>query len=155
MKSVERVEDMITKIMRYLSLVGIALILTVYSRRRLRQISVSIYFQSMAIMCFCSTLDSLIMADYFFPIYKASWHFGKFLSFLPILLVPFSEWLEVLAGLDRFLTIVFPHKYKFIRKKYIQLVFIVIVFKTNALLYSYYSFISIYYLVFDTLQKVI
>lgn len=129
-----RIEYILTKTMRCVGLVGSVLMFAVYLQPRSQQLSVSIYFRCMALVCFILNTVKLIMVDYFFQIYKVSGFLGKILDFLPKFFVPLSAWLEVLACLDRFLTILFPFKFKFIQKRTVQLLLIAAVFILNTLL---------------------
>lgn len=134
---IERIEAVLTKIMRCIGLVGSALMFAVYSQPRVRQLSVSIYFRFMAATCLISNIDQFIINEFFLQIYQLSLHLGKFLGFIPKLFAPSSAWLEVLASLDRFLVIMFPFRFKFIQKTYIQLILIAAIFTINTFLYLY------------------
>lgn len=132
---IQEIEVAFAKVMQYLGLVGSALMYAIYSRRNLASLSMSIYIRFMAVICFCSNVVTLIMIDYYFQIFRLSWYLGKLLDFTPKLLVPFSVWLEVLANVDRFLTILFPFRFKCIQNKKIQFVYIVNVLILNTLLH--------------------
>lgn len=148
-----QIESLMSKTIRSIGLIGSVLMFAVYSQQSLRRLSVSVYFRYMAIVCFTSNVFSFIQFDpsnpsknFFFDfkvIYKIS-------NFLTNLLVPISVWLEVLASLDRLVTILFPFRFKWIQNTYIQLVTIASIVIYNMLIYVY-NLIERYFL-FDIFQ---
>lgn len=147
-----KIENVMTKTMRSSGLIGSVLMFAVYSQDNLSRLSVSIYFRYMAIVCFTSNVFGFIQyepSNRFFSDLKVIY---KLANFLTNLLVPISVWLEVLASLDRLVTILFPFRFKWIQKAYIQLITIASIVIYNMLIYVY-NLIERYFL-FDIFRIV-
>lgn len=135
---IERIEETVTRAIQYIGLVSSVVMLAVYSQPRLRKLSVSIYFRCTAMFCIFSTVNNLIMFDHAEEIFQVSKISVEFMFFLSKFFFPFSAWLEVLASLDRFLTILFPFQFKFMQKTWFQLVLIVTLVVYNIPFYLYH-----------------
>lgn len=134
-----------------LGIVGNLLMFVVYSSGSLRKMSISVYFRSVAFLCAFQNIYEL--SRYFLPTNSLENKHElvcKLSSFFYSFLKPTSAWLEILAGLDRYLTIVYPFRFNALKKRLTQslLVAFVIVYNTacyakiliNAeLLYSFYE----------------
>lgn len=139
------IKQIVQQIMRHVGLVGSLFMFSVYSQSSLSNVSISIYFRCMAIVCFCSTIMAIFNFYFNKETYETCPHLASLSLFLSELLAPLSAWLEVFASFDRFLTIVFPFKFKFIQKTSTQIVLITTVVILNILL-NIYSLIGIRYI---------
>lgn len=64
----------------------------------------------------------------------------KFGNYFLSLLGPLSSWLEVLAGFDRFFTVVYPSKFRLVRKPRFQIASILLIIFVNCAIYAYQIF---------------
>lgn len=135
---VSEIDEKLLTTIEYVGLIGSALMFIVYYQPRLRQLSMSIYFQCLALLCIYMIIKRWILMNYVMKIHKVSEFLASLVVFIPKMFSSLSAWIEVLASLDRFLTILFPSKFKFIRKTYMQLVFITLVFIYNSILNLHY-----------------
>lgn len=132
------IEMKLGKTIEYVGLIGSALMFIVYFQPKLRQLSMSLYFQCLALLCIYMIIKRWILMNYVRQIYKICELLANLVIFIPKMFSSLSAWIEVLASLDRFLTILFPSKFRFIRKTCVQLVFIALVFIYNMILNLHY-----------------
>lgn len=137
-EQLHEINIMFQHVMKYFGLVGSVLMFAVYSRPSLSNLSLSIYYRCMALVCFLSCINSLLRFYCIKEILSASVFLAYLTLYVLDLFAPVSAWLEVLASLDRLITIVFPFKFKFIQKTRFQSIFIAIVILLNLLLYLHY-----------------
>lgn len=132
-----RVEKIFRCSMHTFGLVGNSLMFVVYhSGGNLHQLSVSIYFRCMAIVCSCQNVYFLFWIEYLCRLSSRSELFYKLFNYVQNLFVSIAVWLEVAASLDRFLTIVFPIHVAFIKKPLVQRIIIAMVVFYNMGFYS-------------------
>lgn len=119
-----------------LGLLGNVLMFVVYNQPSLHKLSVSIYFRCQAVFCACQNLHSLLkyLTSYTFLIDKSEAS-CKLVYYLLSLITPMSVWMEVVASLDRFLTIVYPTRFEFIRKTRFQRLAVLIILILNMACY--------------------
>lgn len=120
-----------------LGLVGNLLMLVTYYSGSLRKMSISVYFRWVAVLCAYQNIDEL--ARYFLHTSRLQnkWEIlCRINSFLYLFLKPTSAWLEILAGLDRYLTIVYPYKFKFLKKRLAQFILVASVIVYNSACYA-------------------
>lgn len=128
--------DLIVKIsIQSLGLVGNLLMFAVYFKSSLRKMSISMYFRCMAVLGVCQSVVNL--AGWLCPVLflEESAVFCRLFGFLLFYSKPTLAWLEILAGLDRFLTVVFPFRFKFLKRSRTQVVLSAIVLSYNAACY--------------------
>lgn len=107
--------------MQTIGLIGNLFLIVIYSRKKLSKLSLSMYFRCQAISCVCNSI--LQITDYSleeFQIKKQSDIACKLLGYFTRAFIPMAAWFEVIASLDRFLTIVFPIRFKFLQKQLVQ-----------------------------------
>lgn len=131
-----RAEKIFRFSMHTFGLVGNSLMFVAYHTGSLRQLSVSIYFRCMAIVCSCQNVYFLLWIEYLCRLSSRSELFYKLFNYAQNLFVCISVWLEVAASLDRFLTIVFPIHVSFIKKPLVQRIVIAMVVFYNMAFYS-------------------
>lgn len=132
-----RFENSIRITLHSLGLVGNLLLLIVYFVGSLRKMSISVYFRCVAVLSLCQNIYEL--ARYLFPIDGLEARLEilcKLSDFYFIFSKPTSAWLEILAGLDRFLTIVYPHKFKFLKRPLVQWILVASVIIYNVGCYA-------------------
>lgn len=119
-ESIKLVEETIKKTIYSLGLIGELLMFVIYYQPSLRKLSVSVYFRSMALV-------GLFKCIYLFTVFKQLFETQPNLSlsheiviYVNSLFVPISVWLEVAASFDRFVTISFPMRFRFIQKRLVQ-----------------------------------
>lgn len=132
---IDRIEEAIKITMHCAGLVGSVCMFAVYTRPCLRRLSLSAYFRVMAIVCFIQNTANLIQLRYHDEIVQFSEHLFFLFVYIQYLLVPISAWLELLASLDRFLSILFAYKLNFFMKPRFQYVSIASVIILNSILY--------------------
>lgn len=124
-------------IIHCLGLVGNLLMLLVYFSGSLHKMSVSVYFRCMAVLClFQNTYE---LARLTTPLRRVESQFEivcKLSDFYFLYSKPTSAWLEILAGLDRYLTIVYPYRFKFLKRPHTQYFLITAVILYNAASYA-------------------
>lgn len=129
----------ITLILSILGLIGNTLMFIVYCQSSLRKLSISVYFRAIAIV---NLIINLVMTQRYIASLLAqdftnySQFVCKTLNFVIIINGAISAWLEVVAGLDRFLAIVYPTRCLFIRKTYFSLILIAILLVYNVAFYA-------------------
>lgn len=124
-------------IIHCLGLVGNLLMLLVYFSGSLHKMSVSVYFRCVAVVClFQNTYE---LARLITPLRRVESECElvcKLSDFYFLYSKPTSAWIEILAGLDRYLTIVYPYKFKFFKQPLIQYFLIATVILLNAASYA-------------------
>lgn len=133
----KRIESIIITIMRSIGLVGSIFMFAVYSQPSLSRLSVGIYFRYMAMICAIQSVLNFIIDHFKDQLALGPFYLLSSLCYLSYLSVPISTWLDVLASLDRFIVILFPHKYKFVQKANSQRLAIVTIFIINMIVYSH------------------
>lgn len=121
--------DKIRLVFVILGLIGNLCMFVVYTRNCLKKLSVSTYFRAMALSYLCVNINWLRI----FHKSQFNWHdfinysefTCKFLSYLLNLLAPLTAWFEVVATIDRFLTIIYSNRFKFIQKPLFQLIVVI------------------------------
>lgn len=131
-----RYEEAITVTMRSIGLVGSALLFLVYSRASLSSLSVAIYFRSMAVVCIAQNIFYLIFR-YNKGFFTSEWLVNLYL-YVSESLVPISVWLEVAANFDRLFAILFPLRFKFVRKTLFKCIVIASIVIYNMAIFIYY-----------------
>lgn len=131
--------------MASIGIIANTLMFAVFCGPSLRKHSVSVYFRAMS-------MSDVVMNIFFFTfVYeyasgldlKSTSDFScKFLAFLLFFMTPLSAWYLVAAGLDRFLTIVFPTKFLFIKKPRfsVSLCFLILVYSFAYNFYLFFNF---------------
>lgn len=105
-----------------LGLLGNIASLVVFSRPRLKKLSISIYIRALSITYICVNLNSLrtsitnIYVWYEFTEYSE--FTCKFFRYILRLPIPVSAWFEVLATIDRFLVILYSARYKLLLTRF-------------------------------------
>ena len=129
----------------FFGLIGNVLMFVVFSKRRLRKLSISIYFQSMALVNLYITINWIkqylnYVENYY--LVKQSVFLCKAIMFTIYVAGPVSAWIQVVAGIDRFLiTIVSPSsKFKLIQKRSFQIAIVVFIFVYNSGYYFHMLF---------------
>lgn len=124
-------------------LVGNTMMFLVFSRHNLRRLSISTYFRAMAILNCFITLNWLKLffdKQYNYNLSNQSQFLCKLLYYTIYSARPMSAWILVAAGIDRFLTIVYPTLFSFIRKPKFQLAVVCIISFYNAAYYVHLVF---------------
>ena len=128
-----------------LGLIGNVLMFVVFSKRRLRKLSISIYFQSIALVNLYITINwvkqYLIYVEDYYLINESAF-LCKAINFTIFVAGPTSAWIQVAAGIDRFLiTIVSPtSKFKLIQKRSFQIAIVAFIFIYNSAYYFHMLF---------------
>lgn len=134
----EKFDNVFCVIVHSLGLVGNISMLIVYNQANLCALSVSVYFRFMAVICASHNL--MYILQFFFDeqmfAFENSQVGCKLINYLLFVLAPMAVWLEVLACLDRFLTIVFPLRLRFIGRASVQRVAIAGIVIFNSSVYS-------------------
>lgn len=104
-----------------ISFFGSILMLAVYYQPSMRgRLSMSIYFRGMAFMCAAKVIYEIILLEYAYPRLQHSYFAYKLVSFMSTLFAPITVWLQVVANFDRFLVILFPSRFSFLRRTFAQ-----------------------------------
>lgn len=123
-------------LMKTIGLVGNILLFLVYMfGRKLRQLSVSVYFQSITSICCLQICFYLLTGLNVFSIFNRSAVSLKMLNYFSSLFLPITVWLELVVTLDRFLNILFPIRFPFLKKHSFQRLVVVIVIIYNMIFY--------------------
>lgn len=130
--------------MALLGIIGNSLMFTVFSAgRSLKKHSFSMYFRAMAV----SNLSmNIYFTIYFYEfiiqksIIDLSQFLCKFGSFFTFMIRPLSSWYLVAANIDRFLTIIFPLKFAFLRKPKFSLQITILILIYNIAFYAHLLF---------------
>lgn len=132
-----RIDSIFIGSLQWVGLIGNILMFAVFSVGRMREMSVSVYFQCLA--CTCALHNFYILVGYL-PSLSILSNTSEILCqikiFLFYYLKPTSAWFEVLAGLDRFLTIVYPYDFKLVKRPLGQTIIVSAVILLNAACYS-------------------
>jgi hypothetical protein len=120
--------------------IGNYLVFRVYSKNPLRNTTLSIYFRTTSIVNTLVLLQLpiyLMLVKFQYSLRNASAFFCSFLLFINFATSPISNWLLVLISFDRFISIVFAHRFAlfFVRKFQLTLIMTVVAF--NLTLYSF------------------
>jgi hypothetical protein len=114
----------------------------VYSTKRLRSNSFSIYFRSMSIVNLYITaywIKRFLIYQYNYNILNQSQYLCKFIAYFIYIAFPISSWLMVVVSVDSFLKITFPTRFraKLNSLKY-QLFIVFVTFAYNIAYYAFY-----------------
>ena len=124
---------------------GNLLMFILFGQRTLRKLTISPYFRLMAISNIYTVLNWTrlfmeVMFDfYLLDVSEVVCRIGMFLISIA---GPISSWCLVAAGIDRFLTIVYPNKFSFLKKPQFSLIISVIIFIYNFGFYSHVLFLN-------------
>lgn len=121
-------------------IVGNLLMFVVYYRGSLRRLSISVYFRWISIYSTIQILCLIIVEPYWTKFVFKSVASLKIAFYLKSTISPTAVWFEVAASLDRFLTILFPIKFRFLQKRWVKSVVVATVFAYNMIFYSYLLF---------------
>ena len=116
--------------MTLFGLVGNLLMFKVYSQKSLSKLSFSTYMRAIAIANLLINIYAIILyvsQKFEFNIHLSSPVMCKSLIFIASLLSPMSSWFEVAAGLDRFLSIVYRNRYKFVQKPRFRILAVIVI----------------------------
>lgn len=117
-----------------ISLFGSILMLTVYFQPSMRgRLSMSIYFRGMAFMCAAKVVYEIILVEYAYPRLQNSYFAYKLVAFLSTMFAPITVWLQVMANFDRFLVILFPSRFSFLRGTFAQRFIVAIIVVYNMI----------------------
>lgn len=117
-------------------LLGNLFMYAVYSRGHLSKLSVSIYIRCMALVCACQNVyNFLVLKDWYLFVNKSEF-LCKTVYFLLKMLPPLAAWFEVVASLDRFLTVVFSIRSKLIHRAIFKRAVVAWVLVYNMAFYS-------------------
>lgn len=131
-----RIELSIRYSFHSLGLVGNILLFVVYSQPSLRRLSVSVYFRCLAVVSSWQILFFFLTLSYWNQLALSSQASYKIITYISELCLPTLSWLEVAATLDRFLSILFSMRVKFLKKRSIQFTVVASVLVYNMLFYS-------------------
>jgi hypothetical protein len=127
-----------------LGLVGNTLMFIVYTtQKRLKRLSVSIYFRIMAIINLYITLNWIkifLIKQYNYYIANQSAFLCKSVYYLIYWTGPMSSWLCVLVSVDSFLKIAFPNRFQNLHKLKNQLIIIALALIYNMAYYFFMLF---------------
>lgn len=127
---------------------GNLLMFVVYSRPSLIKLSLSTYIRAMAVSYMIINLNcvriSLLINFKWYDYVNYSEFTCKLLPYLLYLPAPLTAWFEVMATLDRFLTIVYKNRFKFIRKPRFRLLVVLIIITFHCIIYSFMIFSAKY-----------
>lgn len=143
MNQFSRINIVIRHSIIILGLVGNVLMFLVYHQgSSLRRLSVSIYFRCFAVLCALQNIYNFLLIQDLTQFADNSEFLFKIKNYLISLINPILIWLEIVASFDRFLTIVYPMKFTFIRRRLCQYLCILIVVFCNMAYYSIILFKS-------------
>lgn len=144
-------ETIFRLVMNIAGLVGSFIMFVVYLQPNLHRLSVSIYFQCVAIFC---ALDNSL--NIYFTTYRLTntLELSSLICKLSYYLLNFfgscTVWFEVVAGFDQCLAIVFPLKFRFIQKPLFKRITIFLTIFYNS---SFYLIDIIFYDVVTNVSK--
>ena len=124
-------------------LVGNILLFIIYSRGSLRQLSISIYFRSIALVNLFITLNMIkvfFRDKYQMNLADLSPLACKLIYFAIYIAGPVSSWTMVAITLDRLLTLAWPMRFSFLARTRFQLLVIATVYLFNMLYYAHLLF---------------
>lgn len=119
-----------------LGLIGNTLMFIVYCQKSFRKLSLSTYLRSVAFFCACQNIAFFLF--YFEVHYNLINKFSalcKLMNYVWIIFGPLSAWFEVVCSLDRFITILFPVKGRFIIKPIFKRLITIILILYNLCFY--------------------
>lgn len=137
---ISEIEQDIRLVVVIFGLVGNSLMLLIYSRQKLGKFSLSTYFRCMAI---CNlTLNSIwitfaVTKNFHIELLQSSNLLCKLIVYVTSLPGPISSWLEVAAGLDRFVTIIYPGRFDFVRKIWFRRLVVALIVAFNLAAFFY------------------
>lgn len=117
---------------------GNVMLLIMYSRKKLKRFSFSIYFQLIAIIDLFITLNWLkifFRYQYNYYIEDTSLFMCKFVSYSIYCAGPISSWNLIAVSVDRLVTIMFPRRFVFLFKRAYQIAIISCIFVFNMVYY--------------------
>lgn len=149
-QSYEEIDGYVTLVIQTAGLVGHVLMFLAYSRGHLRALSVSVYFRALAFFGTFRELTHLLAA---FVHVEHTLVFCALKFYMYFMIKTQIAWFEIIAGLDRLITIVFPNKSRIIQRgvfKYLTVAWLIL---AN---FSFYtgSFIETQWLVYDSQRKI-
>lgn len=115
-----------------IGLIGNLLMFVVYSRSSLSKLSVSVYFRFIAVFCIFKILFYFIVSRNYEKIIPRWPTLFKLINFFSDIFIPTAVWFETAISFDRFFTILFPYRFKFIRNLRFQLGVVAGVITYNA-----------------------
>lgn len=116
-----KIDAVILFSIQYIGLVSNTLMLVLFYQPHLRQLSVSTYIRWLAFFCACHNSNFLFVAHNPRNFANKFEIICRVRVFLHLSLQPLCAWFEVVAVLGRFLTILFPYKFVFMRKPNVKL----------------------------------
>lgn len=129
-----QIEDVLYWFMKVLGLIGNGLLLAIYFQPSLRKLSVSVYIRAMAASSFLDAISYLYF-QYFDPGINKSSLICKLAKYLYYIFIPMCVWFELVAAIDRLLTIVYPMRFRFIQKLKFQVSIILTIVFYNLIFY--------------------
>lgn len=130
-----KINSIILVSIQYVGLVGNLLMLVVFYQGNLRKLSVSMYIRCLAIFCACQN-SYFLFINYSSPFYAdQSDILCRLRLFFNYFFRPLCAWFDVTASLDRFLAIVFPFRFRFIKKSIVRRFLAALVILINFVCY--------------------
>lgn len=126
-----------------LGLVGNTLMYIIFARKGLKNLSLSIYFRAMAIVNLFITVNwakVFLMYEFDYYITERAIFFCKSINYLIFAAGPISAWIQVATGIDRFLTIIHPNRFKITQKYSFQVAVIAVIVAYNMIFYFHMLF---------------
>lgn len=111
----KRINEIICHIMKSIGILGNLLMFIVYSHGNLHRMSVSVYFRAIAALVLFKIVFSYVITPLKRLVIRNELSF-KLEIYLWNLLVPITVWLEVAVSVDRLFNILFPLKFKILKK---------------------------------------
>lgn len=131
----QRYERVFLILMKSLGLLGNLLMFIVYCRASLR-LSVSVYIRCISIFSTVHILCMIFLYPNWIEIVSNSVFKLKIMNYLQYTILPIVVWFEVAASLDRFVTITFPFKSRFVQKPRLKRFLVSIMIAFNIIIYS-------------------
>lgn len=132
-----RITNLIQTVNRLIGVFGNLLLFVVYSQGSLRKLSVSVYFRCTAVYWTSQIVFDLFLARTLFKLTQQSEISYKLLAYFHHVLMPTAIWFEVAASFDRFLTILFPMRSRFLQKPFAQFTIVSAVIVYNMLFFLF------------------
>lgn len=132
-----------TLILVPLGLAGNTLMYIIFARKGLKNLSLSIYFRAMAIVNLFITINwakIFLMYEFDYYITERAIFLCKSINYLIFAAGPISAWIQVATGIDRFLTIIHPNRFKITQKYSFQVAVIAVIFAYNMIFYFHMLF---------------
>lgn len=131
----DKINPIVLESFRFAGILTNLLMLVVFYQGNLRKLSFSTYIRCLAFFCACqnfyylfSSFSTLLADDYA----QNSELLCRLKVFLYFFLPQVCAWLEVIASLDRFLTIVYPFKFRFKKKPIFKRSLVTLVILINS-----------------------